>query len=206
MINTDARIDQYIIKSKEFAQPILIHLRELMHIACPEIKETIKWGMPSFDYKGPLCGMAAFKEHAVFGFWKASLISDPLNYLQERSNNGGEAMGHLGRITKLEDLPPDEAILDFIKQAVKLNEDGIKLPPKPKKSHSEIEVPADLQDALLKNAYAKKTFNNFSPGNKMEYVTWITEAKTAETRSKRLETAIEWMAEGKIRNWKYVRK
>lgn len=205
-MNKDSRIDAYISKSKDFAQPILIHLRQLIHVACPEVQETIKWGMPHFEYKGAFCGIAAFKEHAVFGFWKGALINDPEHYLQQRANNGGEAMGNLGRITSLEDLPPDEIIIGFIKQAKKLNDDGIKVQAKPKTQKAEIEIPVDLTDALAKNKNAQETFKNFSQSNKREYIDWINEAKTTQTRIKRLDTAIEWMAEGKIRNWKYARK
>ncbi len=203
---TDPRIDLYIQKAKDFAQPILIHLRELIHLGCPEIKETIKWGMPSFDYKGPFCSMAAFKEHTVFGFWKGSLIKDSSHFLQERANNGGEAMGNMGRITNLNDMPPDEVILDFIKQAKKLNDDGIKLPSKTKSKKVELVFPDDLIGALVKNDMAIITFENFSTSQKREYIEWITEAKTIETRNRRIAMAVEWIAEGKIRNWKYVRK
>ena len=130
---------------------------------------------------------------------------DPEKYLQERAAQGGEAMGHLGRITSLNDLPPDEIIMDFVKQAKKLNDDGIKLFKKLVAAKAELKVPLDLSDALSKNEKAKETFEKFSTSNKREYAEWISEAKTTETRNKRLDTAIEWMAEGKIRNWKYVK-
>jgi len=129
----DIRIDAYIKNSKAFAQPIMVHLRELVHMACSDVEETIKWGMPSFIYKGQYGHMVSFKEHCVFGFWKAKLIQDTNNYLAERSNQGGEAIGNLGRIISIDDLPPDEMMLDFLKQAKKLNDEGIKLPKAPKK-------------------------------------------------------------------------
>jgi uncharacterized protein YdeI (YjbR/CyaY-like superfamily) len=206
MANIDPRIDEYINKAQPFARPILEHIRMLVHKACPEVQETIKWGMPSFEYKGPFVGMAAFKAHAVFGFWKAKLIKDPKNYLSDRSADGGEAMGHGGRLTKVSDLPPDKAMLDFIKQAKKLNDEGVKLPPKEKKPKAPLKVPPYFVTALKKNKKALNTFENFSYSNKKEYVQWITEAKTEATREQRLETAVEWMAEGKVRNWKYLRK
>jgi uncharacterized protein YdeI (YjbR/CyaY-like superfamily) len=206
MAKRDSKIDAYIKKAAPFAQPILEHLRELVHKACPEVEESVKWSMPFFDYKGPLCNMAAFKQHAVFGFWKGKLIKDPKNYLQDRAIDGENAMGHLGRITSLNDLPPDKVILDFIKQAKKLNDDGVKVASKPKPEQKELETPKDLIALLKSNKEAKATFDNFSYSNKKEYITWITEAKTEATRSKRLETAVEWMAEGKIRNWKYLKK
>src|SRR5438067_996661 len=134
----DKRVDDYIAKSADFAKPILNHLRELVHKAVPEVEETIKWGFPSFDYKGPFCSMASFRQHAVFGFWKHVLINDPKGYLKERSVDGGEAMGSMGRITSLKDLLPDKVILDLIKQAKKLNDEGIKLPAKKKPEKKEL--------------------------------------------------------------------
>jgi uncharacterized protein YdeI (YjbR/CyaY-like superfamily) len=206
MATKNPKIDAYILKSADFAKPILIHLRELVHKACPDVVETIKWGMPFFDYKGPLCNMASFKQHAVFGLWKAKLLKDPKNYLQERSSEGGSAMGHLGRLTSIKDLPPDRAMLDFIKQAMKLNEAGVKVELKPKVEKKELVVPAYFSNALKKNKKALSTFNAFSYSHKKEYVEWVTEAKTDATRDKRMDTAIEWMAEGKGRNWKYQKK
>jgi uncharacterized protein YdeI (YjbR/CyaY-like superfamily) len=202
----DNRIDEYIGKSADFARPILQHLRHLVHQANPDVKETIKWGFASFDYKGPLCSMAAFKQHCVFGFWKSKLLHDPDGHLSERSNQGGEAMGNLGRITSLSDLPPDEILIGFIKQASLLNEKGIKVPAPPKKDKGELIIPDYLMAELQRNPAALAFFNKFSTTNKREYVDWINEAKSEETRARRLETALEWIAEGKIRNWKYVRK
>jgi uncharacterized protein YdeI (YjbR/CyaY-like superfamily) len=202
----DKRIDAYIDKAQPFAQPILKHVRELVHKACPEVTETIKWGMPSFDYKGPFFSIAAFKQHCAGGFWKHKLLNDPKGHLGERSNQGGEAMGNLGRITSLKDLPPDKVILDFIKQAKKLNDDGIKVEKKKPVEKKELVVPKELVTALTKNKKAKETFENFSPSNKREYAEWISEAKTEETKKKRLTTTLEWLEEGKPRNWKYMKK
>jgi uncharacterized protein YdeI (YjbR/CyaY-like superfamily) len=206
MKTTDSRVDAYIAKAQPFAQPVLNHMRSLVHKACPEVTETIKWGMPSFDYKGPYFSFAAFKQHCALGFWKAKLLNDPKGYLGLHKAEGGEAMGHFGRITSLKDLPPDKIILDFLKQAKKLNDDGIKLPAKKKTPATEIKTPAYVMDALKKNKKALATFEAFSPSHKKEYLEWITEAKTEATREKRLEQAMEWMAEGKPRNWKYMRK
>jgi uncharacterized protein YdeI (YjbR/CyaY-like superfamily) len=202
----DKRIDAYIEKAQPFAKPILKKLRELVHKGNPDVEETIKWGMPSFDYKGPFCSFAAFKQHAVFGFWKYKLIKDPDGYLGEIFNKGGDAMGNLGRMTNVKELPPDAAIVGFVRQAKKLNDDGVKLPAKPKKPKKELVIPGYFTKAVSGNKKAKATFDNFSNTNKREYVEWITEAKTDDTLQKRLETAVEWMAEGKIRNWKYLPK
>ena len=199
----DKRIDAYIAKSASFAQPILTHVRKLIHKACPEVQETIKWGMPSFDYKGPMFSIAAFKEHCSMGFWKASLMDDKHGYLQPIANKGGEAMGNFGRITSMKDLPPNKVVLDYIKQAKRLNDEGIKVVRKPS-ARRQLEAPDYMLTAIQKNKRALATFENFSASHQRDYVEWITEAKTEATREKRLKQAIEWMAEGKPRNWKYM--
>lgn len=200
----DERIDAYIAKAQPFAQPILSHLRELIHAACPGVEETIKWSFPNFMYKGAiLCSMAAFKEHMAFGFWKASIMDDPHGILTITER---EAMGHMGQIRSLKDLPKDKVLKDYINQAAKLNEQGVKIEKKVKSAPKELEIPDYLLKAIKKNKAAFKTFETFSTTNKREYVDWITEAKTDETRHKRTTQAIEWMAEGKIRNWKYLKK
>ena len=201
----DKRIDAYVEKSQEFAQPILNHLRKLIHRAIPEVEETIKWGMPFFDYKGPLCNIAAFKQHVVFSFWKGELLKDANSVLQPRAADGGSAMGHFGKITSLNDLPTDKIILGLIVQAKKLNDDGVKSPPK-KASAKILDIPEYFIKALKTNKNALTTFENFSYTNKKEYVEWVIEAKTEKTRNQRLATAIEWMSEGKVRNWKYLKK
>ncbi len=206
MANTDKRIDAYIARSADFARPILTHLRELVHTACPEVEETIKWGMPFFDYKGPFCSMAAFKQHAIFGFWKGSLLEDRQNFLRSRHSEGGEAMGNLGKLTDMESMQPDDVIIDFIKQAKMLNDKGIKLPAKPKIQKSDLEAPDYFLAALNNNKEALKTYTVFSPSNKKEYLEWVSSAKGEDTRTRRLETAMEWMAEGKVKNWKYIKK
>ena len=193
----DPRIDAYIERAAPFAQPILARVRELVHEACPQVEETIKWGMPTFEYAGGiLCGMAASKEHASFGFWKHALV------LGEGEPRDG--MGSYGKMASLQDLPPKKTLVAHIRKAMKLNEDGVKAPttrktaPKPPP-----EAPADLAAALKKNKAAKASFDAFPPGAKREYIEWIVEAKREETRAKRLAQAVEWMAEGKRRNWKY---
>lgn len=201
----DKRIDAYIAKAQPFAKPILTKLRALIHKANPEVVETVKWGMPSFDYKGSFCSFAAFKQHAVFGFWKYKLIKDPKGYLGEIFNKGGASMGNLGRMTSVKDLPPDAAILDFIRQAKKLNDEGVKLPPRVVKPQKALTIPSYFTAALRKNKKAFVHFESFSPSAKREYVEWITGAKSEETRISRMETTIEWVGQGKKRNWKYER-
>ena len=202
----DKRIDAYIAKSADFAKPILKHFRDLVHKACPDVEETMKWSFPHFDYKGSMmCSMASFKQHCAIGFWKASLMSDSKKLVEKAKSE--EAMGHLGRITSLKDLPKDTLLIKYIKEGMKLNEEGIKLSPKtkPATAKQQLDIPAYFTAALKKNKAALKTFEGFSNSNKKEYVLWVTGAKTEETRNSRLTTAIEWMSEGKIRNWKYLK-
>lgn len=203
MAKKDPRIDAYISNSADFAKPILNHLRTLVHKACPATEETMKWSFPHFDYKGEMmCSMASFKQHCAFGFWKAALMKDPVLINNAKSET---AMGHMGRITSLKDLPADKIILAYVKEAMKLNDDNIKVA-KPKPAiKSELIIPGYFTTALKKNKKALASFEEFSYSNKKEYVLWVTEAKTEETRNKRLTQAIEWMAEGKARNWKYAK-
>jgi uncharacterized protein YdeI (YjbR/CyaY-like superfamily) len=203
MSANDPRIDAYIEKAAPFAKPILQHLRGLVHKACPQATETIKWGFPHFEYKGILCSMGAFKQHCGFGFWKASIMKDDKKLLTRVGNTD---MGNFDKITSLETLPSDKILVAYIKEAVRLNEEGIKLPPKPKAApKKEIPTPGDLLSALKKNKAALKTFEGFNPSHRREYVEWITEAKTETTRNKRVETTVQWLAEGKGLNWKYSR-
>lgn len=203
MAKKEKLIDAYIAKSADFAKPILNHLRNLIHEACPDVEERVKWSMPHFDYKkSPLCHMAAFKQHAAFGFWKASLMKDKSLLEAAQSES---AMGHLGRITSLKDLPSDKKIISWVKEAMKLNDEGIKVSKKTIAPKAEIETLEYFLKALKKNKKALTTFEAFSPSAKREYLDWITGAKTEETKISRLIQAIEWMAEGKKRNWKYER-
>lgn len=199
MGSRDARIDAYIAKTAPFARPVLEQLRELVHGACPDVEEAIKWGMPAFMYRGMLCGMAAFKEHCTFGFWKGRLIVDAAGQPAEA------AMGQFGRITSMKDLPPKKVLTGYIRQAMRLNEEGVRVPKRTPRSKPELAVPDDLARALRKNRAARETFEKFSPSNRREYVAWLLEAKADATRKRRLDTAIEWMAEGKPRNWKYMK-
>ena len=200
MGNSDPRIDAYIERSAEFAQPILRHIREVVHSACPGVEETLKWSCPTFMHHGILCGMAAFKEHAAFNLWKGALIVD--------SDNDRVAMGQFGRLTKLSDLPSTKVLTAYLRKAMVLNEDRVKVP-KIRKPGLERKVvptqpPTDLAAALRKNARARTTFDGFSPSHKREYIEWIVGAKREETRQRRLAQAIEMLAEGKTRNWKYT--
>lgn len=197
MASLDPRVDAYIAKAAPFAQPLLTQIRAVVHAACPEVVETIKWGMPSFTYGGKiLAGMAAFKQHCTLGFWQDRQLLD--------SEKTSEAMGQFGRLTSLADLPPKRELTQLVKRAKALIDAGVKplravrSTPRPPPV-----VPADLAAGLAGNAAAAQHFKAFSPSAQREYIEWIVEAKRADTRARRLAQAIEWMAEGKARNWKY---
>ena len=195
---TNPEVDQYIAKAAPFAQKILEKIRKAYHKAHPDVVEVIKWGVPHFDYKGPLGNMAGFKQHVGYGFWKSKLLEDTHGILATSEH----AMGGM-KVRDVKDLPQEAVLVAYIRQAIALNEAGVKVA-KPKRAPvAAPEVPADLAAALKKSAAARKTFEGFSPSAKREYVEWITEAKQDATRQKRLATAIEWMSEGKSRNWKY---
>jgi hypothetical protein len=198
----DPRVDAYIAKSAPFARPILRRMRAIVHAGCPAAEETLKWGAPAFTHRGLLCGMAAFKRHCTFGFWKHTLVIG-----KTRVNAEQAAWGQFGRITDASELPSDRVMLAWVKKATRLNDEGVKVPRKPRPAGGRpLSVPAYFMSAVRKNGKALATFRGFSPSCKREYLEWVTEAKTEATRARRLATAVEWMAEGKIRNWKYVRK
>lgn len=195
-MKTDPRIDLYIERQADFARPILEFLRQTVHSACPDGEETLKWSMPHFLYKGEiLAGMAAFKQHATFGFWRGSLVVG-------EGKAEMDAMGQFGRLTAIDDLPPRTELEALVRKAMALTDQGVKSPRSiPKKAP--FSVPDDLRSALEDNRSAAATFAAFPTSCQREYVDWVTEAKRDETRSKRVAQAIEWMAEGKRRHWKY---
>ncbi len=200
----DPRVDAYIAGSAEFARPILKHIRRLVHAGCPEVEETLKWSFPHFMHKGMLCSMASFKAHCAFGFWKEKLLASRHEALGKA---GKTAMGQFGRITAVSDLPDDAILIDLIREAAALNDLGVKVPRGGRsKGDRKLVVPDFFASALRKNGRARATFDGFNYTNKKGYVEWVTEARREETRKRRLETAIAWMAEGKPRNWKYIRK
>jgi uncharacterized protein YdeI (YjbR/CyaY-like superfamily) len=214
----DPRFDAYIEKASPFARPVLKKLRTLVHKGCPGVKETIKWGCPSYEYpEGDiLCGMAAFKKHCVFGFWKAALMFQSSDAGNGKTKSAGGKHDNLtwgapGRdpvpacITSVKDLPSDATMLGLVKKAAKLNEDGVKAP-RTSKKRKPLPMPDDFAAALKRSKRAAANFDAFSPSGKRDYIEWIIEAKTDATRERRLATAIEWIAEGKSRNWKYQKR
>ena len=209
MISTQTlnpKVDAYVCNAQPFAQPILEHLRELVHKGCPGVEETIKWSRPFFEYRGSILGnMSAFKEHCSFGFWGEEIGG----LLREAGVLERDAMGSLGRITSVADLPPDKQMLSWIRQAAAFVDSGQYTSPIAarrrvvKAPRPAAEVPAELASALKRSKKAGAQFAAFSPSCQREYVEWIAGAKRPETRAKRIETALQWIAEGKQRNWKY---
>ena len=196
-MSTDPRIDAYIAKAADYARPILEHLREVVHEGCPEVEETIKWSMPAFEHKGPFAGMAAFKQHAVFGFWKHKLVVG-------EDRKAETAMGSFGCIKSLEDLPPRKTLVALVKKAKKLNDDGVKVVrDKTTKNKQRAAMHPELKAALAKSKKAQATFAAFPPSAQYEYVEWVAEAKSDDTRERRVAQSVDWLAQGKRRHWKY---
>jgi hypothetical protein len=195
----DERVDAYIAHAPEFARPILAHLRSLVHAACPGASETIKWGFPHFEFNGILCSMAAFKAHCAFGFWHSAMRADAA-----ANAKGDPAMGQFGRITARGDLPKDAALKALIRKAAALNASGVK-PARaaPTKAKPPPKIPPDLAAALRRSREARAHFEAMSPSHQREYIDWLIAAKRDATRKKRLATAIEWIAEGKSKEWRY---
>ena len=194
----DPRVDAYIRKAAPFAQPILITIRETVHASCPEVEEAMKWSFPHFLHKGMLCSMASFKAHAAFGFWKGSLVTG--------GQGSADAMGHFGRLTKVSDLPSKTVLAAYVRKAAALNEQGVKEPRAPRKPAPALKMPAEMSAALKTNTKARAGFDAMSPSHQREYLQWIIEAKGADTRARRIAQTIEWITEGKSRNWKYERR
>lgn len=197
----DPRVDVYIAKAPEFAKPILTYLRDVIHQGCPDVVETIKWSTPTFDHHGIMAGIAAFKQHCTLGFWKAPLLMLDGKPVSREMESGA---GQFGKLTSIKDLPARSKLLKLVKDAAKLNESGATIARKARAVAKPIHVPPELTRALQKNARARAEFDAFSPSHKREYAEWIAEAKTPETRQRRLDAAVEWIGEGKSRNWKYA--
>src|SRR5262245_8032686 len=199
----DPRVDQYIDRAAPFARPILKRLRKVIHAACPEVEETLKWGFPHFMHHGILCSMAAFKAHCAFGFWQEKLLAAKHPAFRDPSR---EAMGQFGRLESLDDLPADRTLVGYVRAAAEFNASGVRRPAARRRGPARpIVVPPDFREALRRNPRAAATFEGFSPTQRREDVDWVGEAKRDATRRPRLDTSIRWLAEGKTHNWKYAR-
>ena len=195
MPKRDSRVDAYIERSAEFAKPILTHLRSVIHEACPTVEETIKWNAPFYMYEGILCSTPAFKQHCALIMWKGRLLPKA---------DAKYVTTELRKISSLEDLPPRKKLVGYFKALMKLNEEGTKSASRSgPKFTKPLVVPAELQRAIAKNRKARAAFAEFPPSHKREYAEWIADAKRAETRERRIKAAVEMIAEGKSRNWKY---
>lgn len=197
-MHSDPRVDEYIARSAPFARPILRRIRAMVRAACPDVEETMKWSFPHFMHHGILCSMASFKAHCAFGFWREQQLSD--------SRSASSTPTRFGRLTSVNDLPSRATFVRLVREAARLNEDGV---PRIKRAAEQkpraVRAPSDLLAALRNNPRAREAYDEMSPSHKREYIEWITEARRDETRRRRVATAIEWMSEGRIRNWKYVR-
>jgi hypothetical protein len=195
MPKIDKRVDEYIAKVPDYAKPILTQVREVVHTACPDCEETLKWGRPNFLYNGILCNIAAFKAHAHLNFWKASLFGE----LRD-----DESWTRLAKLTAVSDLPSKKVLAGYVKKTMELNELDVKVPKRAAKAKKPLEMLDFFMAAIRKNKKALAAFEKFSPSHQREYIEWIVEAKSDDTRARRAAQAVEWMAEGKSRNWKYM--
>jgi hypothetical protein len=193
----DPRVDAYIEKSAPFAQPLLRFWRGLVHRECPGIEETIKWGFPHFMWGGKiLTSMAAFKAHASIGFWQGEAVTG--------ASERREGMGALGKLSALADLPPEVEFKAMLKKAQVLIEQGAKAPRQSRQPPKPVPaMPEAFALALAQEATAQRFFDGLAPSHRRDYIEWIAEAKRDETRDKRIAQALQWLAEGKRRNWKY---
>lgn len=205
-MNTNPKVDAYIARAQPFAQPVLSHIRKVVHKGCKEVVESLKWGMPSFDYNGKiLCSMASFNQHCSFGFWLAHEMKTMEPHFNKNEPKSGSGMGHFGKVTSIKDLPAEKELTKMIKEAMELSDKGVVIKHTAPSAKLLI-VPAQLQKALNQNKEAQINFEKMPPSHRKEYIQWINDAKTETTRDKRIATTIEWVAEGKSRNWKYERK
>jgi uncharacterized protein YdeI (YjbR/CyaY-like superfamily) len=202
--NHNSKVDAYAEKAEDFAKPILAHLRALIHATCPEVSEEVKWGIPHFDYNGDMmCIFAAYKKHCSFTFHKDALMSDA----RLKANAGMPAAKRfMGKLTGIADLPPERELISWIKEAMALNAQGLKLPARVSRTPQEVGMPAAFAEKLQAHPTIATIFDGKSASFQKEYKVWIGEAKTEATRDKRIEEAMAWIAEGKGRFWKYAKQ
>ncbi|MDN5287269.1 MAG: hypothetical protein JWR38_3543 [Mucilaginibacter sp.] len=201
MSQFNPQFDDYIAKSADFAKPIMEYIRQIIHETCPEVEEVMKWAIPHFDYKDDMmCILAAYKNHCSFSLYKAELMNDAKII---ESVKAGQKMGYMDKIKSLSDLPAKETLVAYIKEAMVLNETGIKKVKPVSEKPKVIEVPDYFSEKLAASPLAKEIFDSKSPSFRKDYLVWITDAKTEATRQKRMEQSLEWIAAGKGRFWQY---
>lgn len=197
MGNRSKEIDAYVKKSPDWAQPILVYIRDVVHETCPDVEEAMKWSSPTFIHHGIMCGMVAFKNYAALHFWKNELV------VPGTKDAAGGPTRQLGKLTTVDDLPPKKILQGYIMKAMQLNEQGVKTPKAPAKKKKALAMPDYFAAAIKKNKKALAVYEQFSPSHQREYIEWVVDAKGDDTRERRVKQAVEWMAEGKSRNWKY---
>lgn len=198
----NSKVDEYILNAAVFAQPILSKMRSIIEEAEPHIEETIKWGFPCFTYRNKIiCSVSAYKNHCVFRFWQGSSLEDSDGIL---AKVGETEMGELSKIKKIEDLPDSEVIVKYIREAIELSQKGSSKKPMSKEKKLTVDLKSvDLPEIFSSFPIQAEKFDSLSPSHRKEYISWIFEAKTEETKLKRIKTMMEWLLEGKSRNWKY---
>jgi len=202
--SSEPEVDAYAEGVEAFAKPILAHLRGLIRATCPEVVETLKWGIPHFDYRGEMmCIFAAYRSHCAFSFWKSALMSDPR---LKASIDLPASKRFMGKLRSLADLPVDAELTAWIREAMLLNEQGAKVAPRKTSAAPKIVVaPPAFVERLAASPSVKAMFESKSASFQKEYNVWIAEAKTEATRDKRINEALAWIAEGKGRFWKYAK-
>ena len=201
MSNFNPAFDQYIAKSADFSKPIMDHLRRIIHETCPEVTEVIKWGIPHFDYKGDMmCILAAYKHHCSFSLYKAELMTDPK--IRE-SVKAGKRMGYMNKLKTLADLPTNKILAGYIREAMMLNENGSKKVTPKSAPPKAVKMPDYFREKLAANPKANEIFEAKSESFRKNYIVWIADAKTEDTRQKRMDQSLAWIAEGKGRFWQY---
>ncbi|MEO9802317.1 MAG: YdeI/OmpD-associated family protein [Reichenbachiella sp.] len=199
-VNPDAskKIDAYLTTVSSEHRPVLELIRKTVNAVDDRIQEDWKWRAPCFSLEGLVCWFVAFKSHVGLNFFKGALIEDIHNaFVESEDEDKGNRMIHFKSIDEVK----VKVIQDYVKQAVLLNEQGIKIDFPKRKT---LETPDYLIEALNKNKKAKDVFESFTDAQRKDYIEWLVEAKREETRNKRMTQAIEWIAEGKTRNWKYM--
>lgn len=195
-MSRDPRIDAYIARAAGFAQPILRKVRERVHAALPDAEEDVKWGMPAYLSGGRIIVMTpAFKAHAALNFWRGQELRG--------DQAKAEAMGQFGRLTSADDLPADAELDRLLREAAELAKSA---PAARKLKHAPKSAPQvhpEFAAALERAPKARSALQAFPPSAQRDYLEWVAEAKQEATRQKRIATAIEWLSEGKRRNWKY---
>ena len=192
--NAAALIDEGISKLEPFAQVICKRLRKLILSSDPEMIEDWKWG-PNYYLNGMVCGYWGFKKHVSFVFFQGLLLKDKKKILQE--NPGNVHNRHI-KFTDVKQID-DNVILEYLFEAIDNNRKGLKITETKDKT---IIVPEDVEKQF-KKAKVLAYFDSIAFSHRKEYIQWIESAKKVETRTKRIEQAIEKLMDKQGLNDKY---